>query len=365
MTRALALARKGQALASPNPMVGCVIVKNGRVVGQGFHTYEGRKHAEMLALQQAGHAARGATLYLNLEPCCHTGRTGPCADAIIAAGVKRVVAAMRDPNPRVSGRGFAQLRRAEVRVTVGVRQAEARQLNEGFAHCIRTGRPLVTLKAAISRDWQIAGPAGSKQPGSATWITSPASRAEVQRMRHAADALLTGIGTVLADDPRLSDRTGRPRRRPLLRVVLDSRLRLPLRSKVVRSAANDVLVFTSAPPDSPRARALRRTGVEVLRAKTRAQRIDLRAVIRELGRRGILNLLIEGGAELNRAALLGGVVDRLVLFVAPKRLGRGVPFVAGGRATLAKIAPLARVTTRRFGPDTCVAGYFRDVYRDH
>jgi diaminohydroxyphosphoribosylaminopyrimidine deaminase/5-amino-6-(5-phosphoribosylamino)uracil reductase len=363
MRRALVLARRGVALAAPNPLVGCVIVKGGRVVGRGSHTYEGRQHAEVLALEQAGAAAHGATLYVTLEPCCHTGRTGPCTRAIIAAGVRRVVAAMGDPNPRVSGRGFARLRRAGVRVTVGVREDEARRLNEGFARWIRTGRPLVTLKAAISRDWQIAGPAARR--GSATWITSPASRAEVQRMRHAADALVTGIGTVLADDPRLSDRTGRPRRRPLLRVVLDSRLRLPLRSKLVRSAAEDLLVFTAASPQSARGRALRRAGVEVVKAQTRGGRMDLRAALRELGRRGMHHVLIEGGAELNRGAFAARVVDRLVLFVAPRRLGRGVPLLAGGRAELAKLPVVARVSTHRFGPDICVAGYLRDVYGNH
>ncbi len=365
MARALALARRGQALASPNPLVGCVVVKRGRMVGQGFHTYAGRKHAEVLALERAGRAARGATLYVSLEPCCHTGRTGPCTRAIIAAGVRRVVAAIRDPNPRVSGRGFAQLRRAGVRVSVGPLQGEARRLNEGFARWTRSGLPLVTLKSAISRDWQIAGPARSPRRGSVTWITSPASRAEVQRMRHAADALLSGIGAVLADDPRLSDRTGRPRRRPLLRVVLDSRLRLPLRSKLARSAARDLLLFTAASLDSPRARALRAGGVLLARAPRRGAGLDLRAVLRHLGRRGIVNLLVEGGAALNQAALSSGVVDQLVLFVAPRRLGRGVPFLAGGRAALEKLPPLDRVTTRRFGPDVCVAGYFRDVYRDH
>jgi diaminohydroxyphosphoribosylaminopyrimidine deaminase/5-amino-6-(5-phosphoribosylamino)uracil reductase len=364
MRRALELARRGVALAAPNPLVGCVIVKGGRVVGRGSHTYEGRQHAEVLALERAGAAARGATLYVTLEPCCHTGRTGPCTRAIIAAGVRRVVAAMRDPNPRVSGRGLAELRRAGVPVTVGVREEEARRLNEGFACWIRNGRPLVTLKAAISRDWQIAGPA-QRRRGSVTWITSPASRAEVQRMRHAADALVTGIGTVLADDPRLSERTARPRRRPLLRVVLDSRLRLPLRSKLVRSAAEDLLVFTAASPQSARGRALRRAGVEVVKAPTRGGRMDLRAALRELGRRGMHHALIEGGAELNRAALAARVVDRLVLFVAPRRLGRGVPFLAGGRGQLAKLPVLARVSTHRFGPDICVAGYLRGVYGNH
>ncbi|MBI3670808.1 MAG: bifunctional diaminohydroxyphosphoribosylaminopyrimidine deaminase/5-amino-6-(5-phosphoribosylamino)uracil reductase RibD, partial [Acidobacteria bacterium] len=270
MERALELARQGEALASPNPMVGAALVKNGRVLGEGFHTYDRRRHAEILALEAAGGAARGATLYLNLEPCCHTGRTGRCTEAILAAGVRRVVAAMRDPNPAVAGRGLEQLREAGVEVDTGLREIEAQKLNEAFARWISTGRPLVTLKSALTLDGQIAL---TKQTGqrparkTVTWITSAESRAEVQRMRHAADALLTGIGTVLADDPRLTDRTGQPRRRKLLRVVVDSRLRLPRKSKLAKSADGDVLVFTRQSPESPRAQALRKAGVEVVRLR--------------------------------------------------------------------------------------------------
>ncbi|HEV8384253.1 MAG TPA: bifunctional diaminohydroxyphosphoribosylaminopyrimidine deaminase/5-amino-6-(5-phosphoribosylamino)uracil reductase RibD, partial [Candidatus Acidoferrales bacterium] len=224
MGRALKLARRGVALAHPNPMVGCVVVREGRVVGEGFHVYEKKKHAEIVALERAGKRARGATMYVSLEPCCVTGRTGPCADAIVAAGVTRVVAAMRDPNPAVAGRGLRELRQSGVKTTAGVCEKEARRLNEPFAKWIRTGLPFVTLKTAMTIDYKIAGPRKLRQ--SVPWITSEKSRTEVQQMRHASDALLTGIGTVLADDPRLTDRTGLPRRRPLVRVVLDSRLRL-------------------------------------------------------------------------------------------------------------------------------------------
>jgi diaminohydroxyphosphoribosylaminopyrimidine deaminase/5-amino-6-(5-phosphoribosylamino)uracil reductase len=366
MARALELARRGEALASPNPMVGAVLVRNGRVVGEGFHTYADRRHAEIIALEAAGAAAptyrgraRGATLYLNLEPCCRTGRTGPCTDAIIAAGVRRVVAAMLDPNPEVSGRGLRQLRRAGVTVDVGAFQEEAKRLNEAFAKWIRTRRPLVTLKVAMTLDGRIASPNRREQ-----WITSAEARAEVQRLRHAADAVLTGIGTVLADDPLLSDRTGRPRRRPLLRVVLDSRLRLPRKSKLVRSAADDVLVFTCALAGSARARALRKAGVEVVHL--RGRRPNLRAVLRELGRHEILSVMFEAGAELNWAALKSGVVDKAWLFYAPKLLGaRGLPFARAGFRSL-KVAPALRnVTLHRFGPDIAVEGYLSDVYRDN
>lgn len=379
MARALALARRGEGLASPNPLVGAVLVRRGRVVGQGFHTYAGVKHAEVIALERAGSQARGATLYINLEPCCHTGRTGPCTDALIAAGVRRVVAAMRDPNPRVAGRGFARLRRAGIRVQVGLCEAEAQQLNASFAKWIRTGLPFVTLKSAMTLDAKIAGPPRSRRRGSVTWITSPASRAEVQRMRHAHDALLTGIGTILADDPRLTDRSRRPRRRPLLRVVLDSRLRLPLKSQIVRSARHDVLVFTAAGADSTRARRLRKAGVEVLRLPARRGRLDLRVVLRELGRRQILSVMIEPGAQLAHAAAAAGVIDKLVLFIAPRIMGPGVaidPAVLlsrpGPRPRRGGFTPPAYrrggfVTRppifafRRCGPDLIMEGYLRNA----
>ncbi|MGH9795978.1 MAG: bifunctional diaminohydroxyphosphoribosylaminopyrimidine deaminase/5-amino-6-(5-phosphoribosylamino)uracil reductase RibD [Candidatus Acidiferrales bacterium] len=380
MARALQLARRGEALASPNPLVGAVLVRDGRVVGEGFHTYAGRKHAEIVALERAGRKARGATLYINFEPCCHTGRTGPCTDALIAAGVRRVVAAMRDPNPLVAGRGFARLRRAGIRVDVGLYATEAKRLNEAFAKWIRTGLPFVTLKSAMTLDAKIAAPVAqafqpvhhprrhSRKGASITWITSPESRAEVQRMRHASDALLTGIGTVLADDPRLSDRTALPRRRRLLRVVLDSRLRLPLPSKLVRSARSpdtagrsDVLVFTLADPDSTRARNLRQAGVEVVRVASRGGHVDLGAAMRELGRRQITSVLIEPGAKLARAAAQSGVVDKIVLFVAMQTMPGGLAIDAD-RLLGRKRKSAARVMLRHCGPDLVMEGYLRDAY---
>ena len=265
MDRALELAARGEALTSPNPMVGAVLVRDGKIVGEGFHTYEGMRHAEIVALDAAGDDVRGTTLYINLEPCCTTGRTGPCTKSLIAAGVKRVVAAMPDPNPGVAGRGFQQLREAGIEVSVGLREPEARRLNEAFARWIVSKKPLVTLKSALTLDGQLVLPKSKgRTPPAERWITSPESRAEVQRMRHASDALLTGIGTVLADDPLLTDRSDLPRRRNLLRVVMDSRLRIPLRSKLVRSAESDVLIFTRAKENSPKARALRRAGIEVV-----------------------------------------------------------------------------------------------------
>jgi diaminohydroxyphosphoribosylaminopyrimidine deaminase/5-amino-6-(5-phosphoribosylamino)uracil reductase len=361
MERALALARRGAALAHPNPTVGAVLVKNGRVVGEGFHVYDRRDHAEIVALKKAGANARGATLYVTLEPCSHTGRTPPCTNAIIAAGVRRVVAAMQDPNPAVGGRGFEQLRRAGIQVAVGVWEEGAQRLNEDFAWWIRKKRPFVTLKTAATLDGQIAA-----RSGSTTWITSERSRESVQRLRHEADALLTGIGTVLADNPRLTDRTGEPRRIRLLRVVVDSRLRLPLKSNLVKSAQADLLVFTGQSPESPKARALQRAGVEIVRVPARRGRVDLQAVIRELGRRQMLNVIIEAGAELNGAALEAGIVDKMILFYAPKVMGPGgVPMARIPSGRFAKSPALTNLKAFPYGSDFVVEGYFHDVYGNH
>jgi diaminohydroxyphosphoribosylaminopyrimidine deaminase / 5-amino-6-(5-phosphoribosylamino)uracil reductase len=354
MARALGLARRGIGLTHPNPSVGAIVVKSGRILGEGFHIYDGRDHAEILALGKTGKKARGATLYVTLEPCCHTGRTGPCTSAIIASGIKRVVGAMRDPHSVVAGQGFQKLRRAGIEVVTGVREEEALALNESFSQWIVTKRPLVTLKTALTLDGQIA-----QRAGSVTWITSPESRKDVQRMRHQADALLTGIGTVLADDPRLSDRSGLPRRRPLLRVIVDSKLRMPLHSELVQSAQRDLLVITTQPADSKKAAALVRAGAEVIRVPARRGRVDLRAVIRELGRREILSLLVEGGAELNGAMLEAGLVDKMVLFYAPKIMGTGgVPMASIPSGWFAKFPALQNLRLRNCGPDFVVEGYF-------
>src|SRR5207245_2854679 len=284
MQHALALARKGIGLVSPNPVVGCVIVREGQIVGEGFHQYDWRDHAEIVALKSAGDKARGATLYVTLEPCNHTGRTGPCTEAIIAAGVQRVVAAMEDPNPVNSGRGFGRLRATGVDVFTGVCEEEARRLNEPFACWIRTKRPFVTLKSAMTLDGQLALPRSGKNTGKSSgkrrsWITSEESRAEVHRMRHSSDALLTGIGTILADDPLLTDRSGLPRRRRLVHVILDSRLRLSPRSRVVETAEDDLLVFTLASTKSATARQLARAGVQIVKAPGERGRVRLDGVL--------------------------------------------------------------------------------------
>jgi diaminohydroxyphosphoribosylaminopyrimidine deaminase/5-amino-6-(5-phosphoribosylamino)uracil reductase len=363
MDRALSLAQRGESLASPNPMVGAVLVKNGRVVGEGLHTYQGIKHAEIIALDSAGKNSRGATLYINFEPCSHHGRTAPCAHALIAAGVRRIVAAMNDPNPKVAGRGFKQLRAAGVKVEIGLRQREAQELNEGFARWISARLPLVTLKSAITLDGAIAWPEGARKK-SPRWISSAESRNEVQKMRHAADAILTGIGTVLADDPLLTDRTKLPRRRALLRVILDSRLRLPARSQLVRSAKNDVLVLTAMKLNSPKARVLQKAGVALLHVKRVSGGLDLHAVLRELGRREIQNVIIEAGTKVNSAALLAHVVDKLVIFGTDKVAGPGgKPWAVKSVADKVKKPSALRI--QHVGPDYCYTGYLRDVYGNY
>src|ERR1017187_5439092 len=341
MSQAIELAGRGTALAHPNPRVGAVIVKDGHIVGEGFHVYDRRDHAEIVALGAAGPKARGASLYVSLEPCCTTGRTGPCTQAIIAAGVKRVYVAMKDPNPRVAGRGLAQLKRAGIKVTLSEKhESFAREVNEDFAKWIRTGLPFVALKTALTLDGKIAARAGST-----TWITSEASRNEVQRM---------------------SDRTGQRRTRSLLRVVVDSRLRLPLRSKLVKSAKGDLIVFTTQREDSVKARVLKRAGVEVVTIRERRGHVDLHAVIEQLGKREILNVLIEAGAELNGAALEADIVDKMVLFYAPKIMGTGgVPMARVSSRWFSQSPALTNLTVRRHGPDFAVQGYFHDVYGNH
>jgi diaminohydroxyphosphoribosylaminopyrimidine deaminase/5-amino-6-(5-phosphoribosylamino)uracil reductase len=361
MTRALALAARGVALAHPNPIVGAVIVKNGRVISEGFHNFDRRDHAEIVALKKAGAKAHGASLYVTLEPCCTTGRTGPCTKAIIEAGIKRVVAAMQDPNPAVAGKGFAELRRAGIEVATDVHEEAARQLNEDFAKYIRTGLPFVILKTALTLDGQI-----SSRSGTTTLITSEESHEAVQQLRHKADALLTGIGTILADDSRMTDRTGLPRRRKLLRVVLDSRLRTPLNSKLVKSADGDLLVFTTQSPTSPMACALTTAGAEIVQLKSKRGHIELHAVLRELGKRQMLNVLLEAGAELNGAALDAGIVDKMILFYAPKIMGTGgVPMARIPSRWFPDSPALTNITINRYGPDVAVQGYFHDVYRNH
>lgn len=374
--RALELARAGIGLASPNPYVGALITgTQGNIVGSGTYRYAGVKHAEIIALEAAGARARGGTLYINLEPHAHQGRTPPCTDALIAAGIQRLVASMPDPNPKVSGRGFQQLRAAGIQVNVGGMEEAARRLNEAFASYIRHAMPLVTLKAAMTLDGKIAPPpteALIKAEGipAGGWITSDVARAHVQELRHQHDALLIGVGTILTDNPLLTDRSGRERRRPLLRVIVDSRLRLPLESRLVQDAAaqrrNDVLVFCASADPQKKAK-LEELGirVETVPVLELDGRPDLPVILHRLGQLEITNVMIEGGATVNWAALAADVVDKVFLYYAPKILaGTGsIPFASGaGFRHMGQAAQVKNLHLHRFGEDFAVEGYLRDPY---
>jgi diaminohydroxyphosphoribosylaminopyrimidine deaminase/5-amino-6-(5-phosphoribosylamino)uracil reductase len=364
MREALALARQGRALASPNPMVGAVLVRDGEVVGRGFHTYAGLRHAEIVALEDAGERARGATLYVNLEPCAHQGRTPPCTAALIQAGVARVVAPIADPNARVAGAGFRQLREAGIEVEMASEfAAEAEKLNEPFLHFMRTGRPLVTLKAAITLDGKISAPDDNRG-----WITSTRARAHVQQLRHDHDAILTGVGTVLADDPNLTDRTGLPRCRPLLRMVLDSQLRIPLDSRMVLGAQGDLVVVTTSASSSERRRIVAARGIEVLVFDGPGGRTDLRAAIDWLGRKQYLSLMVEAGSKVNWTALETGSVDRIFFYYGPKILGglEALPLAGGiGRRRRADAIGIHKVTIHPIPPDEFAVEGYVDVHRDY
>ena len=391
LRQALDHAREGIGLTSPNPNVGAVIAaSDGKVVGAATHTYDKRQHAEILALEQAGAQARGGALYVNLEPCCHQGRTEPCTQAVIAAGIKRVVAAMTDPNPQVSGKGFDQLRAAGIQVEVadGALYASARKLNEAFAKYIQHGTPLVTLKAGMTLDGKIAPPPETSDnlsahgSGGATggWITSEEARAHVQQLRHSSDAIMVGVGTIIADDPLLTDRTGQPRRRPLMRIILDSRLRLPLESRVVKTANKDVMVFCAF-AEEKRKRALQARGIVVeqlpLHVAVEANvvggrpiraadgRPDLRALMQRLGAAEITSVMVEGGALVNWISLASGIVDKVFLYYAPRILAGGgaVPFATGeGFSHLDEAAHVKSIELHRFGQDFAVEGYLIDPY---
>jgi diaminohydroxyphosphoribosylaminopyrimidine deaminase/5-amino-6-(5-phosphoribosylamino)uracil reductase len=400
MQRALKLAVETVGLASPNPQVGCVLVRetpqgdSPRSIGEGAHLYDNRDHAEIVALKQAakrGFSTKGATAYVTLEPCSHHGRTGPCADALIAAGIARCVIATRDPNPLVSGQGIEKLRAANIEVTLGVLEQPARDLNDAFAHFIQHRTPFVILKAALSVDGKLAPPPASRYPNQPFWLTGPAGRYQVQLLRHASDAVLTGIGTVLADDPQLTDRSGMqdparsgvqtpahstalPRRRPLLRVILDTHLRIPLTSQLVRSAASargshgrgsesDLLILCGSLAPHAKAAALRSLGVEVEQLPDHAGRLSLPAALSTLAERNILSLLLECGSHLNGSFLRQNLADKVILLYAETELGdQALPFAQGIDSPYLFEQSLHRITRTTYGPDACITGYLHDPW---
>ena len=363
MHRALELARRGIAVTSPNPAVGCVVLdRAGQVAGEGWHEYDLVDHAEVIALrvaaQHAGNRLSGGTAYVTLEPCNHTGRTPPCTDALIASGVSRVVAATIDPNPAVAGHGMEKMRAAGIEVTMGVCQLEARRLNEGFARWSQHRRPLVLMKVAMTLDARIAPPAGHHTAREPYWITSEPARLAVQPLRWQADAALTGVDTVLADDPMLTDRSGLRRRRPLLRVVLDSALRMPLDSKMVAHAQNDVVIFTVS-KDETRIEQLRSHGVRVEVMPAEAGRVPLGKVLDKLGEEGILSLLTETGTRLNTALLSANLVDRIHLFVSPQIMGSdAIPAFRG----MPHAIQMAEVEVERYANDLGLCSLLKDPW---
>lgn len=356
MKIAISLAAKGLGVSSPNPSVGCVLVRDGRIVGRGFHAYALRDHAEVHALREAAERARGATAYVTLEPCCHRGRTPPCADALIRQGVRRVVVARPDPNPRVSGGGIERLRASGIRVDVGLMAEEAGRLIDAFACRITTGLPLVVAKAGMSLDGKI----GTGHPGG-RWITSPESREFGQRLRLAADALLVGIRTVLADDPELTYRGSAPRGRALTRVILDSRLRTPPSARLLSSRAEGpVLIFTRRGAPAKRRGALEARGADIVAVPHSKGGLDLASVLRELGRRDILGVLVEGGGGVHWSFISGGFVDVFYCIIAPLVLGgaAAVPAVGGtGFRTVEEASKLRIRRTFPVGPDIVLEAY--------
>jgi len=355
MRRALRLARRGRGYTSPNPAVGAVVVRDGKVVGEGYHRAAGTPHAEVHALARAAGRAAGATLYVTLEPCAHQGRTGPCCVAAAAAGIRRVVVATLDPNPQVAGKGVRYLRRRKVEVVVGVEEAAARELNEDFFCYITEHRPFVTWKGAMSLDGRIATRTGDSQ-----WITGEAARRAGHRLRRRADAILVGRTTAAADDPSLTDRApGRPRHP--LRVVLDSRLRLPLRLRLFQDQeALPTVVYCTVAAPQERRRRLRERGVAVVVAGR--DRVDPKRVLTDLYQKEVMHLLIEGGGTVAASFVEAGQVDRACIFVAPLIIGgrKAAPLLGGeGFATLAEAMHLERLESRRLGDDLLLTGRVR------
>lgn len=358
MWMALDLARQGRGRTNPNPMVGAVLVKNGELIGSGYHQFAGGPHAEVIALRMAGEKAKGAALYVNLEPCAHHGRTAPCAEALIKAGVQEVIAAMGDPNPQVSGRGFQKLQEAGIRVKTGILEEKARRLNEVFLKYIVTQMPFVMLKTAMTLDGKIA-----TRTGESRWITGEKSRQFVHRLRDQCDAVIVGIGTVLSDNPRLTTRLAEGGGKDALKVVVDSNARLPLEARVINPGLRNKLYLATTGAASPeKIRALREKGVEVAILPSAEGRVDLKALLRRLGERKISSVLVEGGGTLNYSLLKAGAVDKLFIFIAPLIFGgrnSPTPFAGEGVDTIDRSWQVEQTEIKQFDQDILIVGYPR------
>lgn len=360
MRMALDLARKGEGYTSPNPMVGAIVVRKGKIVGKGYHQAAGEVHAEVNAIDDAGSSAKDATLYVNLEPCNHTGRTPPCTDKIIAAGIKRVVMAMEDPNPGVKGGGKHYLESLGINTTLGVCKDEAEKLNEIFIKFVTTKRPFSIIKCAATLDGRIA-----TKTGDSKWVTSEASRNFVHWLRHALDAIMVGINTVERDDPclttRLADDLGNVKGNDPTRIILDTTLRISENAKVLRlnSDSDTIIVSGNSVPTDKRTR-LEKQGVRVIESQVTNGRIDLDILMDLLGNMGMTSLLIEGGSRVITSALSAGIAEKIIFFFAPKILGGddGVPICKGkGASTMKNCIPVKDIRVRRFGDDVMIEGY--------
>jgi diaminohydroxyphosphoribosylaminopyrimidine deaminase/5-amino-6-(5-phosphoribosylamino)uracil reductase len=354
MQKALELAARGKGRTNPNPMVGAVIVKGDKIIAEGFHKKAGTSHAEVLALKKAGAKAHGATLYINLEPCCHTDKkTPPCTKAIIQSGIIKVVAAMIDPNPKVSGKGLRELRRSGVQTEIGTLDKEASKLNESFIKFITIKEPFVILKIAQSLDGKIATARGESK-----WITSAVSRNYVHELRNQVDAVLVGIDTVTTDNPLLTCRI-RGGRNPY-RIIVDSRLRVPLNAKVLKHKDGKTIIATTRKAGKKKIGPLKKRGVQVLIVKEKSGKVDLKDLMKTLGKLGITSVMIEGGSSINASALTSGIVDKIMLFIAPKVIGGkdAVPSVGGtSPVSLSKVNKIKNLEIKSIGEDMLIEGY--------
>ena len=353
MRRALRLAEKGRGRTSPNPMVGAILLKGGRVVGEGYHAKAGEAHAEIVALQRAGEGARGAILYLNLEPCAHTGKTPPCAPRVVQAGVKRVVVGMEDPNPLVKGKGIGILKSAGIDFEVGILKKECQRLNEAFCKYILKKEPFVILKAAVTLDGKIA-----TRNGDSKWISGETSRRFVHKLRDQVDGVLVGIGTVLKDDPLLTARV-RGGRDPC-RIVLDSGLKISEEARVIGNPPSKAIIVVTELAPRDRIERLEKRGVQILIVDSRDGRVNLRSCLSRLGEMGIMSLLVEGGSRINGSFLDEGLIDKLFLFLCPKLIGdHQAPGIFGGRGVshLQEAIALKEIKTRKMGEDILLEGY--------
>ncbi len=353
MQQALNLARSTTGQTAPNPMVGAVVVKDGCLVGMGAHLKAGTPHAEVHALEMAGENAAGSTLYSTLEPCNHAGKTPPCTEKIISSGVKRVVIGCQDPDSRVAGKGIQRLKEAGIEVIVGILEKECKQINEAYFHHRQTGFPFITLKTATTLDGRIATASGHSK-----WITNSLSRERVHQLRHQHQALLVGIGTVLADDPQLTTRLPQGGRNPL-RVIVDSRLRTPADAQITDVSKADTLIFTTEKRDQHKEAQLLSKGVQVMIAGA-GPRVDWEFVFRTLGDRGVISVLVEGGSEINASLLEGNWIHKVIAFLSPKLLGGSSSLHSIGGKNPQKVSEakkLKDITLERYGEDLCVIGY--------